>query len=207
MGLEAACEASFGTKRDAGKARLEPSVLTFRGASLRFEVPLQAATGVTAKAGVLSLTSPQGRVRLHLGAQAVAEKWALKIRYPRGLMDKLGVKPESRVSVLGELGAAFDAELAARAADVTRGRAAKGSDVVIVAMRAPSDLPKLTVLRRAIRENGAIWVVWPKGRKEFREDDVRSYGPKAGLVDVKVASVSDTLSGLKMVIPVSQRRA
>jgi hypothetical protein len=48
-------------------------------------------------------------------------------------------------------------------------------------------------------------VVWPKGRKEFREDDVRAFGPKAGLVDVKVMAFSDTLSGLKMVIPVKER--
>lgn len=29
---------------------------------------------------------------------------------------------------------------------------------------------------------------------------MRAYGPRAGLVDVKVVSVSDTLSGLKMMI-------
>lgn len=207
MGLEAACEASLGRTREAGKARLESTELMFRGASLRFRVSLGDAKGVTAEAGVLSLDAPQGRVRLHLGTQATAEKWALKIRYPRGLMDKLGVKPGSRVSVLGELGAAFDAELATRASDVTRGRAAKDSDVVVVAMDRKADLGKLAALRAALRPNGAIWVVWPKGRKEFREDDVRAYGPTAGLVDVKVASVSETLSGLKMVIPVSQRRA
>ena len=51
-----------------------------------------------------------------------------------------------------------------------------------------------------------IWVVWAKGRKEFREDDVRAYGPTAGLVDVKVMSFSDVLSGLKLVIPVKDRQ-
>lgn len=207
MGLEAACDASLGRKRDTGKARLEATELIFRGATLRFEVPLKEATAVTAKAGVLSLASPAGRVRLFLGTQAAAEKWALKIRTPRSLMDKLGVTPESLVSVLGDVGAAFDAELAARGCRVTRGRAARDSDVVIVVMKAVAALPKLEALRGAIRPNGAIWVVWPKGRREFREDDVRAYGPRAGLVDVKVASVSETLSGLKMVIPVSQRRA
>jgi len=60
-------------------------------------------------------------------------------------------------------------------------------------------------LRAAIKPAGAIWVIWPKGRKAFREDDVRAAGPGAGLVDVKVVSVSDALSGLKMVIPLAQR--
>jgi len=72
-------------------------------------------------------------------------------------------------------------------------------------MSSPRDLPRLESLRNSIKKNGAVWVVWPKGRKEFREDDVRAHGPKAGLVDVKVVSFSDTLSGLKMVIPLKER--
>ena len=54
-------------------------------------------------------------------------------------------------------------------------------------------------------EKWAVWVVWPKGQKAFREDDARTAGPAAGLVDVKVASFSETLSALKMVIPVKDR--
>jgi hypothetical protein len=76
---------------------------------------------------------------------------------------------------------------------------------VFVAMSARAQLAKLKTLRRAIKPAGAIWVVWPKGRKEFREDDVRAAGPDAGLVDVKVVAFSETLSGLKMMIPVAQR--
>jgi len=41
--------------------------------------------------------------------------------------------------------------------------------------------------------------------KEFREDDVRNFGPRAELVDVKVVAFSDTLSGLKMVVPLAKR--
>jgi hypothetical protein len=52
-----------------------------------------------------------------------------------------------------------------------------------------------------------VWVVWPKGRKELREDDVRAAGGPAGLVDVKVMAFSDTLSGLKMVVPLARRSA
>ena len=62
-----------------------------------------------------------------------------------------------------------------------------------------------TPLREAIKPDGAVWVVWPKGQKAFREDDARQAGPAAGLVDVKVASFSETLSALKMVIPVKDR--
>jgi hypothetical protein len=129
----------------------------------------------------------------------------LKLRYPRSLMEKLGVKSDSRVSLLGEFEKGFRADLRARASDITEGKAAKASDIIIVRMAKPSDLAKLKTLRAAIKSNGAIWVVWPKGRKEFREGDVRAFGPGVGLVDVKVVSVSEILSGLKMVIPLAQR--
>jgi hypothetical protein len=72
-------------------------------------------------------------------------------------------------------------------------------------MSSKEDLPRLEALRRSIKPDGAIWVIWPKGRQEFREDDVRNYGPRAELVDVKVVAFSETLSGLKMVVPLTMR--
>jgi hypothetical protein len=129
------------------------------------------------------------------------------VRYPRSLMDKLGVKPDSRVSVLRLDDASVLRDLRERTPHVTEGRAARGSDIVLAFMEAKGDLAKLPKLRDAIRENGAIWAVWPKGRKELREDDVRAAALAMGLVDVKVVSVSGMLSGLKLVIPLAQRKA
>ena len=100
---------------------------------------------------------------------------------------------------------AFVAELEERTPDVASTRPKKDSDMIVVGMSRRADLARLKALRRTIKKNGMIWVVWPKGRKEFREDDVRAYGPAAGLVDVKVMSFPDTLSGLKMVIPLKDR--
>ena len=123
------------------------------------------------------------------------------IRYPRGLLDKLGVKPDSRVAVIGLTDAGFLRDLRARASDVSEGKPRSGSSLVFVYMDERADLRRLDALRKTIRSDGAIWVLWPKGRKEFREDDVRAAGPRAGLVDVKVVSFSDALSGLKLMIP------
>jgi hypothetical protein len=78
-------------------------------------------------------------------------------------------------------------------------------EMVIVRLDAVGDLPKLTDARERIVPNGMVWAIWPKGRKEFREDDIRKFGPQARLVDVKVMSFSDELSGLKLVIPVALR--
>lgn len=204
MGLEADCQVRFGKRTGSGRAHLDGAELQVRGAVV-LAIPLKDVKTVEAKKGELHVTWSGGTAAFTLGSQATAEKWALKIRYPRSLMEKLGVKPDSRVSLLGEIEKGFRADLRARASDVTEGKAAKASDIIIVRMAKPADLAKLKALRAAIKPNGAIWVVWPKGRKEFRDSDVRAFGAGVGLVDVKVASVSDTLSGLKLVIPVAQR--
>jgi hypothetical protein len=127
-----------------------------------------------------------------------------EIRYPKGRLDKLGVKPDSRVAVLRYPDRSFFRELKGRTVGVSS-RLVKDPDLVFLAVRQPKDLSSLRSMRAAIRRNGAVWVLWPKGRKELREDDVRAAALQAGLVDVKVVSFSETLSGLKLVIPVAQR--
>jgi hypothetical protein len=84
-------------------------------------------------------------------------------------------------------------------------RVRKESDLIFIYVDDRRALPRLTGLRRSLQPAGALWVLWPKGRKEFREDDIRAFGPEAGLVDVRVVAFSDALSALKMVIPVAQR--
>lgn len=203
MGYEATCTVRFGGKASTGKAQLEPGEILFRG-DFRLKIPLENIKRAEAARGILEVDFGTERAVFELGKDA--EKWALKIRYPRGLLDKLGVKPGASVSVLGVDDPAFWTDLEARTDKIARGRAKKSSDVVVVAMDKKSDLERLKTLRESIQPAGSIWVVWPKGRKEFREDDVRAFGPRAGLVDVKVVSFSETLSGLKMVIPVALRR-
>jgi hypothetical protein len=137
--------------------------------------------------------------------QAVEE--ALRIRYPSSRLDKLGIKDTSIVSVLGVDDDTFRGELATRSSAVSYGRTRKHSTIIIYGVQVLTDLNRLTKLRDTITQDGAIWVVWPKGRpKILKEDDVRRAAVAQGLVDIKVMSFSDTLSGLKLVIPVAQRK-
>jgi hypothetical protein len=202
MGLEATCDVRLGRKTGRGRALLESTELIVRG-DVPMKIPLSALTSVVVRGEELRVTWPGGTAVLALGG--AAEKWALKIKTPRGLMDKLGVKMDSVVSVIAVADANLLKDLRERTPHVVQGRAAKGSDLVLAFMQAKGDLAALGRFRAAIKENGAIWVMWPKGRKEFREDDVRAAGLGVGLVDVKVASVSPVLSGLKLVIPLAQR--
>jgi hypothetical protein len=125
--------------------------------------------------------------------------------YTRSRTEKLGVKPGSRVALMGLDDGVFREELRAAGARLATRLGPGPYDIVIARLDAASDLPSLIDAKKRIVANGMVWAVWPKGRKEFREDDIRHFGPGAGLVDVKVMSFSDELSGLKLVIPLALR--
>ena len=61
-----------------------------------------------------------------------------------------------------------------------------------------------------IKQNGMIWVSWPKKASgvasEITEDKIRAIALPLGLVDVKVCAVDDTWSGLKLVIRKGNRK-
>lgn len=123
----------------------------------------------------------------------------------RSLLEKLGVGPDSRVSVIGLEDPPFLAALHAVTPHVREDTVPPGSDIVLLRASSAEDLAKLAVLRGSIARDGAIWVLWPKGRREFNQTDVMRAGLSAGLVDVKVVSFSDELSALKFVIRVADR--
>lgn len=127
-------------------------------------------------------------------------------RYPRSRLEKLGVKDTFVVSVIDVDDDSFHRELDGKTAKVATGKKPKAaSDMIVYGVTAKPDLDRLTAFRGSIVPAGMIWVLWPKGRKELREDDVRNAAIAQGLVDVKVMSFSETLSALKLVIPVAQR--
>ncbi len=74
-----------------------------------------------------------------------------------------------------------------------------------------SELIDLLVRYKArIKQDGAIWVSWPKKASgvpsEIAEDTVREVALPMGLVDIKVCAVDDVWSGLKLVIRKAERK-
>jgi hypothetical protein len=124
----------------------------------------------------------------------------------RTRLQKLGVKPEWRVSVVSVGDPAFVAELRGAAKQVGVGRVLDESDAIFFGASHEKELVRLGALKRSMKQNGALWVIRPKGRKEISERAVMDAGKAAGLVDVKVISFSDTHTGEKFVIPVANRR-
>lgn len=205
MGLEANCIVRHGGKSAAGLARLEGKNLYFRAASgaLRLKIPFAQIKSAEARRGMLTVKWSEGEAAFELGA--AADKWALKIRYPRSRIEKLGIKPDSLVSVLHINDKSFWKEIEGRAGKISDGKPAAGSDFILLGIQDQSGLQPLRALQKSIQPAGAIWVVWPKGQPHIKEDHVRAAAIAVGLVDVKVMSFSATHSALKLMIPRARR--
>lgn len=202
MGAEAACTLRQGRKRIAGKALLETSELIFRGDGVRLRIPFKEMTSVEAADDVLRVRYGESSADFLIGA--VAARWAEKIRNPKSLLDKLGVKDGQRVVVLGVRDEYFLADLHARV-DGVGSRMRSGADMVFVQADTLGALGRLAAIRKSIARDGAIWTITPRGKTGIKDTDVMAAGKAAGLVDVKVAAFSATHSALKFVIPRAQR--
>lgn len=202
MGLEARCTARWKKQVSEGTAHLEEKNLLFRG-DFRLRIPLQDIASAEARRGVLTVKFAEGTASFDLGP--AAEKWALKIRYPRGLLEKLGVKPGQRISVLDITDKDFLRQLRERGVEFTLRKPQKNSDLIFFVAESRDALKKLKALERAMQRTGAIWVVYPKGQKHITEADVMAASKAAGFVDVKVCSFSETHTALKLMIPLARR--
>jgi hypothetical protein len=204
MGLEAACTLGTNGTKLVGKALLETDHLLFRGETVRLRIPFSEIRSVTARDGALHVVHARGEATFEIGAAAA--KWVEKIRNPRSLLDKLGVKAGMRVAVIGVEDEAFRAQLLARTSDVSEGRPKAGTDVILFGAESASALERLPRLRAALKPDGAIWVVHRKGREAtLRDVEVFEAARRAGLVDNKVAAFSATHTAERLVIPVAKR--
>lgn len=123
----------------------------------------------------------------------------------RGLLDKLGVKPGMRVATVAFEDASFQARLAERGAVVAA--LEPGLDMIFYWVGEPGELMRISEFRPLIRDSGAIWVLRDKGAdRRVREVDIIEAGRAFDLVDNKIASFSDTVAAMRLVVPLNHRR-
>jgi hypothetical protein len=124
------------------------------------------------------------------------------------LPQKLGVKPGSRLLLVGaplgfDLGPLPDVTIRSRASG-------DPFDVILLFCPAVRTLTsRFGRLIDSLTTPGALWACWPKRASgvptDLTETIVREHGLSAGLVDVKVAAIDATWSGLKFVRRVADR--
>jgi hypothetical protein len=127
------------------------------------------------------------------------------------LLKKLGIKPGNRISVLG-----YSKPYEKLVGDLPpnarlQANSSEPMDVIHIFSKDRNELAKaLPGLLRRIKQDGMIWVSWPKKASgvptTITEDVVREIALPLGLVDVKVCAVDEVWSGLKLVIRRENRK-
>ena len=130
---------------------------------------------------------------------------------PRTLVAKLGIKPHTRIAVMGAP-RGYRATLGALPPGVAIGSTLRGTLPFIhffTKQRAALE-SRFPMLTRALATDGTLWISWPKQASgvvtDLTEDGVRAVALAYGLVDVKVCAVDEVWSGLKLVRRVKDRR-
>ena len=128
--------------------------------------------------------------------KSLAAKLGLKEGMSVGFLDP----PEQLPDLLGPIWAALS---------ISRGLE-RHQDLVLVFVTSAAELARRTpALKAAIAPDGMIWVAWPKKASKIptdvTEDGIRTEALKLDLVDIKVAAVDQTWSGLKLVMRKERR--
>ncbi|MGE0771648.1 MAG: DUF3052 domain-containing protein [Cyclobacteriaceae bacterium] len=128
------------------------------------------------------------------------------------LLKKLGIKAEMHIHVKNPPGAYWDWLSPLPEGITVADRPAKGKlDFVhlFVTQRKHFEQEYLRG-RDWIKQNGMLWISWPKKSSGVETDldgnIVREYGLRHGLVDVKVCAVDEIWSGLKFMYRLRDRK-
>ena len=110
------------------------------------------------------------------------------------LPQKLGIKPESSIAIVGA-----PPKFPIRAS----GKAPFDVMVVFVTVRAQL-ADRIDAARGKLAEAGGLWIAWPKKSSgvatDMTEQAIRDVALPTGLVDNKVCAIDETWSGLRLVI-------
>lgn len=210
MGYETTCQVRVddraGTIREAeGKVLLETDELIVRG-DARIRIPRASIERVTRRDGTVSIASPSAVVTLALGPDAAA-RWHKKLEdAPKRLIDKLDVKPNAKVWLFGVSDASLEQQLSERTDRLSRGRTARDCEVVFVGVESNDQLDRIDKSVAALADDGAIWVVHPKGKSGVADTAIYARAKVLGLTYTKVARVSETHTAEKLVRPRAARR-
>ena len=120
----------------------------------------------------------------------------------RTTVQKLGLKPDERVEIVGDIGS----ELKREAKDALgRGFIKSGElDGAIGLVESIEEAKELLIRwRPRLRDTGYIWLVtWKRGHPAYLDQlKLVPCGKQLGLIDNKTCSVDDQRSGIRFVVP------
>lgn len=125
----------------------------------------------------------------------------------RTAVQKLGIKPDLRVEVAGDVGSGLRRDVKEA---LGRGLVKSGElDVAIVSVDGLEEAERvLDEYRPRLRDTGCLWIVTRKRGHESYINQMLLVPPakERGLIDNKTCAIDDERSGIRFVIPRSLRK-
>jgi hypothetical protein len=207
MGNEVKCRVRCGKHESDGKALLETSQIIFRG-DFRLKIPFATIRSAKVVGHELQLQTAEDLAVFQLGT-STAQKWSERILHPKTRIEKLGIKPGTKVWLIGfeDADEEFLKELQKTEAVMTPAKNGlpKACDCILLRTDTKQQLAQVAKIARKMLGAVALWIIYPKGQQHITEGDVFAAGHRAGLTDIKVVGFSGTHTALKFVIPVKKR--
>jgi hypothetical protein len=129
----------------------------------------------------------------------------------RPLAHKLGIRSGQKLALLNPP-SSYEIDLGELPMGVTVDRELTGGlDLIQLFVKDRATLEKeFPRLKENIKQEGMIWVSWPKrsskSRADVDENLVRATGLRHGMVDVKICAIDERWSAMKFVMRVKDRR-
>ena len=125
----------------------------------------------------------------------------------RTAVQKLGIKPEQRVEVSGDVGSGLRRDVKQA---VGRGLVKSGElDGAIVLVESEDEAKEALVRYRArLRDTGYLWVITRKRGHEsyLNQMALVPHAKRLGLIDNKTCSIDEDRSGIRFVVPRALRK-
>jgi hypothetical protein len=125
----------------------------------------------------------------------------------RTAVQKLGLKPEQRVEVTGDVGSGLRRDVKQA---VGRGLVKSGElDGAIVLVESEDEAKEALVRYRArLRDTGYLWVITRKRGHEsyLNQMALVPHAKRLGLIDNKTCSIDEYRSGIRFVVPRAMRK-
>lgn len=125
----------------------------------------------------------------------------------RTAVQKLGIKPEQRVEITGDVGSGLRRDVKQA---VGRGLVRSGElDGAIVLVESEDQAKEALVRYRArLRDTGYLWVITRKrGHQSYlNQMTLVPHAKRLGLIDNKTCSIDENRSGIRFVVPRALRK-
>jgi hypothetical protein len=126
----------------------------------------------------------------------------------RPTVQKLGVKPEERVEITGDVGPGLRRDVKeAIGRGLVRSGELDGAIVLVESLDEARDV--LARYRTRLRDTGYLWIITRKrGHDQYLNQlTIVPHAKRLGLIDNKTCSIDEERSGIRFVVPRALRRS